>query len=106
MIEVTELINAEVERMKEDGTAALPGDSGQLVQAAKCYQDHYKTAMRSDGGQPAGYVHPNWPRTWHRSLWQPSDDAQQNLIIAMALMVIEYERHEALRAPVRRTAIA
>jgi hypothetical protein len=104
MIETTDLITATVDRLKEDGIAALPRDHSQFVQAAKCYQDHYKTMMRSDGGQPRGYVHPNWPRTWDRIYWQPSDDPQTNLLMAMALMVLECERLQELRNSVVRHA--
>lgn len=106
MIEATDLINAEVQRLKEDGIAGLPCDYGQRIQAAKCYQDHAKTMMRRDGGQPEGYVHPNWPRTWERQHWQPADDPQRNIIIAAALLVLEVERLQELRESVYRPTAA
>lgn len=103
MVEASDLIAEEVNRMKEDGTADQPHDFGQFVQAAKCYLDQYKTARRGDGGQPEGWLHPNWPRTWRRQYWQPDNgDAQHNLIVAMALLSLECERLQELRSSVQR----
>lgn len=87
--------------MKEDGIAALSRDNCQLIQAAKCYQDHAKTVQRGDGGQPKGYIHPNWPRSWDRNHWQPEDDPQRNVIIAAALLILECERLQEVRDSVR-----
>lgn len=103
--ETADLISEEINRMKETGITAEPHDYGQYVQAAKCYLDQYKTALRRDGGQPKGWLHPNWPRTWQRELWQPDNgDAQHNLIMALALLTLERERLQELRRAVRPTA--
>ena len=101
MIEIADLIAAEIEQMKQDGTVNQPHEFGQFVQAAKCYLDHYKIAIRRDGGQPKGWLHPNWPRTWDRAYWQPdNNDAQRNVVVAMALLQLEYDRLQELRRSV------
>jgi len=102
MIELADLIGEEVTRMKEEGVADQSHEFGQYIQAAKCYLDQYKTAVRRDGGQPEGWLHPNWPRTWQREFWQPDNgDALHNMIIAMALLTLEYDRLQELRQAVR-----
>ena len=107
MTEIADLVNEEVAKLREEGVADLPNDFGQAVQAAKCYLDQYKTDIRRDGGQPRGWLHPNWPRTWDRSYWQPeSSDPQRNLIRGMALLQLELERRQQIRQAIRPSATA
>lgn len=103
MVETSDLIEAALTGIKEDGVDLLPNNYGQLVQAAKCYLDHYKVMIRRDTNYLGHYLHPNWPRTWHRTYWRPEEDPERNLFKAIALLVLECERLQELRSSVLKT---